>query len=61
MRTKTDTISTKLSECEMDTKKLYILIRYLTGTTTSNPLPPSSSNEELANDWQIKYNLLETA
>ena len=34
---------------EMDTKKLYNPIRYLTGTTTSNPLPPSLSDEELAN------------
>ena len=32
----------------MDTKKLYNLIRYLTGTTTSNPLPPSLNDEELA-------------
>ena len=32
----------------MDTKKSYILIRYLTGTTTSNALLPSSSDEELA-------------
>ena len=46
LRTKIDTISTKVSECEMDTKKLYNLLRYLTGTTTSNPLPPSLSDEE---------------
>ena len=32
-------------------KKLYNLIKYLTGTTTSNPLPPSSREEELANDF----------
>ena len=51
LRTKIDAISTKVSECETDTKKLYNLIRYLTGTTTSNPLPPSSSDEELANDF----------
>ena len=49
MRTKIDAISTKVRECETDTKKLYNLIRYLTGTTTSNPLPPSLSDEELAN------------
>ena len=49
LRTKIDAISTKVSECETDTKKLYNLIRYLIGTTTSNPLPPSSSDEELAN------------
>ena len=47
LRTKTDAIITKVSECEMDKKKLYNLIMYLTGTTTSNPLPPSLSDEEL--------------
>ena len=35
----------------MDTKKLYNLIRYITRTTTSNPLLPSMSDEELANDF----------
>ena len=35
----------------MDTKKLYNLIRYLTATTKSNPLPPSLSDEKLANDF----------
>ena len=49
LRTKIDAISTKFSECETDTKKLYNLIRYLTGTTTSNPLPSSLSEKELAN------------
>ena len=49
-RTKIDAISTKVSECETATKKLYNLIRYLTGTSTSNPLPPSSNDEELANE-----------
>ena len=42
-------ISVLVSECKTDTKKLYNLIRYLTGATTSNPLPPSSSDKELAN------------
>ena len=51
LRTKIDAISTKVSECETDTKKLYNLIRYITGTTTSNPLPPSSSDEKLANEF----------
>ena len=36
-RTKIDAISPKVSECKTDTKKLYNLIRYLTGTSTSNP------------------------
>ena len=50
-RTKTDAISTRVSECKTDTKKLYNLIRYLTGTSTSNPLPPSSSDEEMTNEF----------
>ena len=48
-RTKINAISTKVSECE--TKKLYNLIRYLRGTSTSNTLPPSLSDEELANEF----------
>ena len=40
-RTKINAISTRVSECETDTKKLYNLIRCLTGTSTSNPLPYS--------------------
>ena len=34
-----------------DTKKLYNLFRYLTQTSTSNPLPPSPSDEEMANEF----------
>ena len=48
-RTKQNAISTRVSECETDTKKLYNLIRYLTRTSTSNPLPPSLSDEEMVN------------
>ena len=63
--TKINVINTKFSECKTDAKKLYNLIRYLTRTTTSNPLPPSSSDEELANifaDYFMnKINPLETA
>ena len=51
LRTKIDAISTKVSESKTDTKKLYNLIRYLIGTTTSNPLPSSSSDEELAYEF----------
>ena len=49
LRTKIDAINTTVSECKTDTRKLYNLIRYLTGTSTSNPLPPSASDKELAN------------
>ena len=50
-RTKLNAISTRVSECKTDTKKLYNLIRYLTGTSTANPLPPSLSDEEMANEF----------
>ena len=50
-RTKSDAISTRVNECKRDRKKLYNLIRYLKGTSTSNPLPPSSSDEEMANEF----------
>ena len=65
MRTKIDAFSTQISECETDTKKLYNLIRYLTGTITFNPLPPRSSDDELVNEFadyfMNKINPLETA
>ena len=35
----------------MGTKKLYNLIRYLTGRTISKPLSPSLSDVKLANDF----------
>ena len=50
-RTKINAISTRVSECNTDTKKLYNLIIYLTGTSTSNPLPPSLSDEEMVNEF----------
>ena len=33
-------------------KKLYNLIRYLTGTSAANPLPPSLSDEEMQMNLQ---------
>ena len=39
----------------MDKNKLYNLIRYLTGTTASNPLPPSLHDEELADDFAVYF------
>ena len=32
-------------------KKLYSLVRYLTGTKVQNPIPDNTGDEKLANDF----------
>ena len=41
----------KVDECKGDTKKLYSLVRYLTGTKAQNPVPDNTGDEQLANDF----------
>ena len=36
---------------QRDTKKLYSLVRYLTGTKVQNPMPDNTGDEKLANDF----------
>ena len=43
--------SGKVEECKGDTKKLYSLVRYLTGTKVQNPMPNNTGDEKLANDF----------
>ena len=43
--------SGKVEECKGDTRKLYSLVRYLTGTKVQNPMPSSTGDKELANDF----------
>ena len=43
--------SGKVEECKGDTKKLYSLVRYLTGTKVQNPMPDNTGDEKLANDF----------
>ena len=43
--------SEKVDECEGDTKKLYSLVRYLTGTKAQYPMPDNTGDEKLANDF----------
>ena len=43
--------SGKVEECKGDTKKLYSLVRYLTGTKVQNPMPNSTGDKKLANDF----------
>ena len=45
--------SGKVEECKEDTKKLYSLVRYLTGTKAQNPMPDNTGDEKMANDFQI--------
>ena len=48
---KTTKIKEKIDDCQKDTKKLYELIVYLTGTATENPLPPRKTDNQLAEDF----------
>ena len=43
--------SGKVEECKGDTKKLYSLVRYLTGTKVQNPMPNNTGDKKLANDF----------
>ena len=43
--------SGKVEECKGDTKKLYSLVRYLTGTKVQNLIPDNTGDEKLANDF----------
>ena len=40
--------SEKVDKCKGDTKKLYSLVRYLTGTKAQNPMPDNTGDEKLA-------------
>ena len=48
---KTTRIKEKIDDCQKDTKKLYKLVVYLTGTATENPLPPGKTDNQLAEDF----------
>ena len=41
---KTTKIKEKINDCHNNTKKLYELVVYLTGTATENPLPPGKTD-----------------
>ena len=43
--------SGKVEECKGDTRKLYSLVRYLTGTKVQNPMPSCTGDKKLANDF----------
>ena len=48
---KTTKIKEKIDDCHNNTKKLYELVVYLTGTATKNPLPPGKTDNQLAEDF----------
>ena len=48
---KTTKINEKIDDCHKDTKKLYELVVYLTGTATENPLPPGKTDNQLVEDF----------
>ena len=41
----------KVNKCKGDTKKLYSLVRYLTGTKAQIPMPDNNGNEKLTNNF----------
>ena len=50
-RAKTHTLSSQIIDVGKDTKKLFSLINTITGSKKTNPLPPSTSDEELAEEF----------
>ena len=42
---KTQTTCEKVADCNQDSKKLYSLVCYLTGTKVDNPLPEHTDDE----------------
>ena len=50
-RIRTDKITEKVTECAGNTKKLYSLVSYLTGSEIENPMPPGKMDGELAEEF----------
>ena len=48
---RTNAMTSKILECDKDSKKLYSLISNITGTKVLNPMPEHTDDEELANDF----------
>ena len=58
---KTTKIKEKINDCHNDTRKLYELVVYLTGTATKNPLPPGKTDDQLAEDFaEVFMNKIQT-
>ena len=52
---KTQTIYDKVADCNWDSKKLYSLMSYLTGTKVNNPLPEHTDDKNLLMNLQTFY------
>ena len=50
-RIRTDKITEKVTECAGNTKKLYSLVSYLTGSEIENPMPPGKMDGKLAEEF----------
>ena len=48
---KTQTICEKVADCNQNSKKLYSLVSYLTGTKMDNPLLEHTDDEKPADDF----------
>ena len=51
MEKKRDKISMKIEECGSDSKKLFLLVKHLTGRKPEIPLPTRRSDKELADEF----------
>ena len=49
--TKQETLGNEIAECGNNSKKLYLLVKHLTGTMSNNPLPKHDDEETLANEF----------
>ena len=44
-------IAEKIKECDINVKKLYILVNHLTGRNLDSPFPDLESDEIIANEF----------
>ena len=51
---RTNAMTQKVLDCHKDSKKLYALVTNMTGTKVNNPMPDSTSDTDLANEF-AKY------
>ena len=54
-RAETHTLSSQITDASKDNKKLFNLINTMTDSGKSNPLPPSTSDEELTEEFAIFF------
>ena len=50
-QSKLQTLSTSISDCGNDTRKLYKMVNSILGTSTYNPMPDEDHREKLVDEF----------